>query len=193
MQPRKEHMLNIAFELFNEHGYHQTGIDTIMKASGVSKTTLYKYFKTKDELILEVLKRRSDALSNMLNEKINDSKLAHPEWASIRHIDAIFEATNQWINSQGFYGCNFIKAGAEYSAPEHPIHNFAAKHKAIIQNAIEGLLCDYPTARAHDFSRQCMLILDGGIVTAHIRDQKDAMAVARSIIKTLVCNLDITA
>ena len=60
-QPRKERLIGVAAALFNRLGYHQCGVDEIMHQSGVSKTTLYKHFPTKEHLILEVLQRRSNA------------------------------------------------------------------------------------------------------------------------------------
>ena len=78
LQPRREHLLNTAYNLFNANGYHATGIDTIMSVSGVSKTTLYKYFRTKEELILEVLKRRHQQFEQMIADNIKHIQLNNP-------------------------------------------------------------------------------------------------------------------
>lgn len=39
--PRREHLIDTAMVLFAEHGFHATGIDTILEKAGVSKKTLY--------------------------------------------------------------------------------------------------------------------------------------------------------
>ena len=58
MPSRRDHLIDTAIRLFNENGYHATGIDKILAESGVAKMTLYKHFKSKDELILAALARR---------------------------------------------------------------------------------------------------------------------------------------
>ncbi len=46
------HLLDTALRLFNQRGYHATGIDLIIAEGGVAKTTLYRHFETKEDLIL---------------------------------------------------------------------------------------------------------------------------------------------
>jgi AcrR family transcriptional regulator len=48
-------VLEAALELFAERGIDATSMDAIADASGVSKATIYKHWKDKDELCLEVL------------------------------------------------------------------------------------------------------------------------------------------
>ena len=55
---KREQLLNTALELFYREGYHATGIDRILAESGVAKMTLYKHFKSKDELIMAALEER---------------------------------------------------------------------------------------------------------------------------------------
>jgi len=183
-QPRREHLLNIAYQLFNAHGYHHTGIDTIMNVSGVSKTTMYKYFSSKEALILEVLKKRHDSLNNTLDLAIAESKHQQPDAPPHEHIDAIFNTLKQWIYSDTFYGCNFINASAEYSDQQDPIHIYAAKHKHSIEQRIEHLLCELPNATT--LAKQISLILDGAIVTAQVRGDKAAIGTAQTITQRIL-------
>src|SRR5579859_5684002 len=56
----REKILETACRLFYENGLHATGINTIVAQSGVNKMTLYKYFPSKQDLILDVLQRRDE-------------------------------------------------------------------------------------------------------------------------------------
>jgi AcrR family transcriptional regulator len=49
-------------ELFGRLGYFDTSVDAIAKAAGVSRATLYQYFKGKDEIFLELLNECGSAL-----------------------------------------------------------------------------------------------------------------------------------
>lgn len=54
-QTRREAMLDTALELFGEVGYEAASMSQIAARVGGSKTTLYNYFSSKDELLLEAL------------------------------------------------------------------------------------------------------------------------------------------
>ena len=47
----REHILTVASDLFYREGVHAVGVDTIIARAGVAKSSLYRYFRTKDELI----------------------------------------------------------------------------------------------------------------------------------------------
>ena len=48
---KKEEVINSARELFITYGYKKVSMDEIAKKSGVTKKTIYSYFKDKNELI----------------------------------------------------------------------------------------------------------------------------------------------
>src|ERR1700709_1449223 len=52
----------VSLELFGRVGYVDTSVDAIAKAAGVSRATLYQYFKGKDEIFLELLNECGGAL-----------------------------------------------------------------------------------------------------------------------------------
>ncbi len=52
---RRRQLLDVALEVFGESGYHQTSMDEVAEAAGVTKPVLYQHFHSKRELYLEVL------------------------------------------------------------------------------------------------------------------------------------------
>jgi len=179
-------LLNTAAKLFAEHGYHATGIDTIMRVSGVSKTTLYKYFCSKEELILEVLSRRHEELMQLFSDYVEESRLSSPGIAEEEHVLAIFDALHDWINGGCFYGCNFIKASAEYTDPDDPINVVSAAHKKVLSKFIAKLLSDRPSTRNRELADQILMILDGAIIAAHVCHDKKAVIKAKPIVWALL-------
>lgn len=184
--PRKDHLIKVASQLFNQYGFHQTGIDLIMKESGVSKTTMYKYFKTKEALILEILERRSATLKAVLLARIQAAQDKAPNQPLHSHIPVIFDATDEWIKSGEFYGCNFVRASSEYSVGNDLIRKYAVQHKAEIQAYILSLLVEHPTDSPEDLAGQITLILDGAIVSAQVREDVNAVQKAKSILKAIL-------
>ena len=53
---KREQILHIALELFYSRGYDAVGVQEIAEKSGVSKPTLYYYFKSKYGLLEQLLK-----------------------------------------------------------------------------------------------------------------------------------------
>lgn len=51
---KKELLLNAAMNLFSERGFHATPTSVISKEAGVSAGILFHYFKTKNDLIIEL-------------------------------------------------------------------------------------------------------------------------------------------
>src|SRR5712691_6433727 len=56
----RERLLRVAYDLFCRHGVQATGIDRIVADAGVAKMTLYKHFRSKEELIVAALDLRED-------------------------------------------------------------------------------------------------------------------------------------
>lgn len=56
-------LLDVAFQEFLAHGYGGASLTQIVKAAGISKTTLYTRFASKEELFGELMRRQIDALS----------------------------------------------------------------------------------------------------------------------------------
>ncbi|MFN2128029.1 MAG: TetR/AcrR family transcriptional regulator [Anaerolineales bacterium] len=54
-ESRKRQILDAASNVFSKKGFHDARMDDIVKQSGLSKGTIYWYFKSKDEIITCIL------------------------------------------------------------------------------------------------------------------------------------------
>lgn len=64
MTNKKEAIIQVAQKYFNDHGVRYTSIDDIVKECKISKSTFYKYFPTKEDLVLEILDYLNKNFSN---------------------------------------------------------------------------------------------------------------------------------
>ena len=62
----REKILSTATDLFQTQGINSTGVDNIVAVAGTTKMTLYKYFRSKEDLILEVLDKSQQDFQLML-------------------------------------------------------------------------------------------------------------------------------
>ncbi len=76
---RKAEIILVALELFATNGYHSTSISAIAQKGGISKGLMYNYFKSKEDLLKEVLlfsyKKASDTLFEKMQAEIQYKSL----------------------------------------------------------------------------------------------------------------------
>jgi AcrR family transcriptional regulator len=59
---RRQQLLEVALEVFSERGFHQTSMNDVAEAAGVTKPVLYQHFGSKRDLFLELLRDVGDRL-----------------------------------------------------------------------------------------------------------------------------------
>jgi len=122
MADKRELLVNKAMELFARGGYTAVGIDRILAEAGVAKMTLYKYFPSKSDLILEVLTRRDDYFRTSLMAAADAKK------TTLIKTQALFTWHDEQCNREEFYDCMIINAAAEFNDCHSQIHQMAGRH-----------------------------------------------------------------
>ena len=65
---RRGQILEIALQLFAENGYHKTKVSDIVREAGVAQGTFYWYFKSKEEIALEIIKTGQNNLLEVVSQ-----------------------------------------------------------------------------------------------------------------------------
>jgi len=185
-QPRREHLIEIAFALFNRHGFHQPGIAWIIRKSGASKTTPYKYFPSKEDLVLAVLRLRSARILASMKTRLDQLLAARPDAASIERVSAILEVTREWIEGDAFFGCNFVRAVAEYTESGHPIRKQARAHKLALLALIKEQLEDYSESARSRLASEILMIIEGSVSVAQVGCSTAPITTARRLIELVM-------
>ena len=105
---RRDHILSVAAMAFADEGYGATSMSTLAARLGGSKSTLYKYFKSKGQLFEAVVRQRCDlmleTLRDMLGSGCNDLQLLLFEFG-VRYLSIIYEPgaldLHRMIHSEG--------------------------------------------------------------------------------------------
>lgn len=79
-----------AMQLFAENGYDQTTVDEVATAAGVSRRTLFNYFRTKEDLALSGLSEQGDVIAARLAARPTDEGV----WASLRSSFLVLDEIN---------------------------------------------------------------------------------------------------
>jgi AcrR family transcriptional regulator len=67
---KKEEILEAASRVFAEREFHEVLVDDVAALAGVGKGTVYRYFRTKEELYFETLLQAFDDLSATLSQGV---------------------------------------------------------------------------------------------------------------------------
>jgi AcrR family transcriptional regulator len=83
----------VAQDLFLEHGYEATTVDQIAAAAGMSKRTFFRYFPSKDDLVIG----KYDLFGDRLAEALDARPANEPVWESLRRV---FDLTLDYVQDE---------------------------------------------------------------------------------------------
>ncbi len=66
-EEKKALIMNTVLQHFANHGFHATTINHIAKHAGISKGLMYNYFKSKEDLLSEIIKKSVSEVYNYLD------------------------------------------------------------------------------------------------------------------------------
>jgi AcrR family transcriptional regulator len=158
----RERILETAERLFYRDGYRAVGVDRIIAESGVAKMTLYRHFRSKDELIAAYLERANHQLLEWIEGLI--APHADPRAALI----AVFNGVAKLASSPECLGCAFVGAAAEFPEPEHPGHRVALEHKRAVGARLRALAEAAGATDPDELAEELLLVMDGAWSAARV-------------------------
>jgi AcrR family transcriptional regulator len=156
-------LLGAATRLFCKDGINATGIDAIIHEAGTAKTTLYKLFGSKTNLVHVVLETEG----KLWREWFIGALEAGGGNAQTK-LARIFPALKDWFGQERFYGCPFINAVGEHDKDQKQFRAIAMKHKKVVLSHLERLAGEMGAAEPELLAHQLALLMDGAIVAAMV-------------------------
>ena len=178
---KREHLIDVAASLFNRLGYHAAGIDLVIAESGIAKTTLYRHFKSKEELIVAVLKRADAQFRDRMRAAVEASGRPRGE-----KLLATFDFLEAWFRDDNFHGCPFISAAGEFGDQPSAVFQEAAMHKRLIIAYLEELARADGLPQPEKLAEEINLLHEGATAVAHITGDPAAAGKAREVAERLV-------
>lgn len=112
--PPRERILAVACDLFYRNGIHAVGVEAIAEAARTNKMTLYRHFKSKDDLVVEYA-RKLAAAGDAVWLKLAADHPDNPEKRLAAWVDHVEEI----VTSNAERGCALANAAVELQ-PGHP-------------------------------------------------------------------------
>lgn len=181
-QNARDRILTTAIDLFYRHGFNAVGIDRILRDSEVGKTTFYKYFVGKDDLMVEAVRKRDAWETIAWGRAVENSAGQDP----VAQLLGYFEVLDQWFQAADFKGCMFTNVALEFPNPNDPVHRAAAEYKQKGRSTYLALAQEAGFVDAEVFADHYTMLLEGALILRQVHDRDDAARVALKVVKDLV-------
>lgn len=177
----RDRLLDTAAELFYREGARAVGVDLVVARTGVAKTSLYRHFPSKDDLIAAVLERDDqrywanwDRIARRLEADPGAQLLEQVQWIA------------QYIARPEFRGCAFLNAATEFPTANHPARRIALRHKAELRSRLRALTGRLRLKAPDELADQLVLLIDGAYTHGQLRGKTGPVLALPSACRALV-------
>jgi AcrR family transcriptional regulator len=130
----RKRLIDAASAIFYAEGIRSVAVETILVSANVTRSTMYRYFHTKEDLALVYLEAEDVRIRGAF------ATAAASATSPAALLDVVVAALSDEICGANFRGCPFMNAGIEYPDPTHPIRHKIAAHRNWFAGALEELL-----------------------------------------------------
>lgn len=162
---------------FAAMGFALPGVDALCAGADVSLRTLYKYYPSREAMVIGALEHRNNVYMDWI--------AGGPEQGAA-HVLHIFKRLGDWQSEVACNGCLFLNALAAY--PESvAIRKTVEHHKELVRLAFDARLrAVAPQAKIAELSEALMTVHEGQTEMAMIRDTKVATNAALRLARALL-------
>jgi AcrR family transcriptional regulator len=173
-ETKRDEIVRTAYEIFYQHGFHATGVDRLLADSGISKRTLYKHFRSKEDLIVAAITYYQDKLFGALPGQLR-------KFASDPHgqLLAIFELRREAFERGDFTGCFAINAKVEFDGKHAGVETACVRYSRDLEGLMRELCEQAGYVDAERIARQLTVLLEGTIIYAQIHRDPSVAVTAR--------------
>jgi len=177
---KQEIIVEAAYKLFKSNGFFATGVDLIMREAGVSKRTMYKYFPTKNELIVAVLAHYRTSYQRHIDELLSDETQGPRE-----KIKVLFDDAATWFGDINFHGCLAVNAMSEFAGKDKAIEEACLQFKQWERSVMEQLCISLGAREPSILAYKLFVLLEGMSAIALI-DKSEASVNITTVAEQLI-------
>jgi AcrR family transcriptional regulator len=164
----RERILATASELFYREGIRAIGVDTVVERSGVSKTSLYRLFDSKDALIAAFVAEK-DQLFWLWWDGVEEQHAGDPRAL----LEALLSGIAEKIGRPTFRGCPFLNLATEFPDRNHPGRVIARDNKEEMRARLAIIVAKLGVRDPNRIASQIALIINGAFVTGLMAEPAD--------------------
>jgi len=158
----REKLVDVAAELFYTNGVRATGVDEVVRRSGMAKASLYRWFPNKDDLILAVLDKRDEVFWAAWDETAR----RHP--GPREELDAQLARIQQLATRDGYRGCAFVNTAAEFDVGQAAIRARCLRHEEELRRRLRALTARLEVADSERLADQLHVAIVGAFAVGGV-------------------------
>ncbi len=177
----RERILETASTLFYQRSVRAVGVDLVVEEAGVAKTSLYRHFGTKDDLVAAFLAREDRdfwGTWDRVAERHKDDARAE--------LDAHLEWIGERVGRPNYRGCPQINVAAEFPEADHPARKVAAAHKREMRHRLKGIAERLGARRPDELAGQLSVLVNGAFVSSQMFESGEAIPLLRQAAHALI-------
>jgi len=156
-------IFDTAKELFYRRGVRDVGVDEIVSEAGVTKPSLYRAYKSKDELVAACLRESGrEARQSMA------AALAGAGEDPRAKMDAFLRVYVEKLNQPDFRGCPMSNVAIELPERGHPGREVLEECKSESRALVVDLARNLGVATPEALADGLILIIEGAIASHHV-------------------------
>jgi AcrR family transcriptional regulator len=177
----RDRILGTASALFYERGVRAVGVDLVVQEAAVAKTSLYRYFPTKDDLIVAFLEREDfefwaqwDSIAKLFPDDPAGALDAHMCWIAER------------LARSNYRGCPQINVAAEFAEQDHPARQVSQRHMRALRSRLQDIAKRLNVPKPKQLAAQLAVLVNGAFVSSGLLSPEEATGVLRGALKALL-------
>lgn len=177
----RERVLGTATRLFYAQGVRAVGIDLVVAEAAVAKTSLYRHFRTKDDLVAAFLQAEdADFWSTW------DAATTEGGGDAMAELEAQLAWIAERVSRPGYRGCPQLNVAAEFPEPDHPARTVAVAHKAELRARLEAITTRLDVPEPRLLAGQLALLVDGAFARSPVAQVDDTGELLVGAARTLL-------
>ena len=178
----RERLIRAGLDLFHRHGIHPVALDRILHKAGVTKTTFYNHFESKEDFACAVI----DRFGNEVHTRVHLPSLNADREALKQHFMGVFDAWDELFDEESFRGCMLVGAGAASGDENDPARRAAIKNKQQLLRIYEEMAKRAGIVEPEQFAARFGVLIDGALIARHLYGDQREAAEARVMAEHLV-------
>ncbi len=173
----RQTIIDTATRLFYKQGYNGTGINQIIEEAGISKTSLYQNFKSKEDLLMVYLEEtgaQTDAALKAAADKHEEPK---------DKVLGVFDYLDDLVQQKEYYGCNFLNIVSEMPREALRVRKQIKKQKDNVRNLFARILKPIQKEAMAD---EIYTLFEGALIGNKVHDDVWPVRSARNIVNKLL-------
>ena len=160
----RDRVFRTASELFYRKGIRAVGVETIAAEADTTKMSLYRNFRSKDELVAEWLRDHDVKFWQMWDARSrkypNDPR---------KQLKAAFDLLAKHVADPKARGCPMANAAVEITKRDHPARKVIETHKAKLRARLAELCARMEAGDSGLLADQLFLLMEGAQISSQIQ------------------------